>query len=213
MFLKWVTWLEGKFVKDAHKTSLRYYTRLQINQDWIKKEKKRKLYILLITKLNMRSHFTPTTTNPSCVNNWLQIPRLPFRHASLNFPTLLHSALCILRRISLLYCRRSYDTVVMGLKSFVQVSPDSHFPLENLPYGVFKPEPTSSPRPGVAIGNHVLDLSVIASAGLFDGPSLKSSDCFNQVPSNLVNLNNFSFFKSLNFLVAKQLRWFFFGLY
>lgn len=69
----------------------------------------------------------------------------------------------------------------MVLKSFVEVEPESHFPLENLPYGVFKPEPGSVPRPGVAIGDYVLDLSALSSAGLFDGPLLKNSDCFNQV--------------------------------
>ncbi|KAL2483852.1 fumarylacetoacetase [Forsythia ovata] len=74
----------------------------------------------------------------------------------------------------------------MVLTSFVEVQPDSHFPIQNLPYGVFKPEPGSEPRPGVAIGDYVLDLSVIASAGLFDGPFLKNSDCFNQL-----NLNKF----------------------
>ncbi|XP_015058874.1 fumarylacetoacetase-like [Solanum pennellii] len=74
----------------------------------------------------------------------------------------------------------------MVLKSFVEVEPESHFPLENLPYGVFKPEPDSLPRPGVAIGEYVLDLSVIACAGLFAGPLLSNSDCFNQP-----NLNKF----------------------
>lgn len=69
----------------------------------------------------------------------------------------------------------------MGLKSFIEVPEDSHFPLENLPYGVFKPEPGLVPRPGVAIGDYVLDLSVIASAGLFDGPLLSNSDYFQQV--------------------------------
>ncbi|KAK4398870.1 Fumarylacetoacetase [Sesamum angolense] len=72
----------------------------------------------------------------------------------------------------------------MVLKSFVEVHPDSHFPIQNLPYGVFKDEPGSEPRPGVAIGDYVLDLSVIASAGLFDGPYLKNSDCFNQPTLN-----------------------------
>ncbi|KAL7088568.1 hypothetical protein ACP275_13G135200 [Erythranthe tilingii] len=75
----------------------------------------------------------------------------------------------------------------MALKSFIEVHPDSHFPIQNLPYGVFKPEPDSEPRPGVAIGDYVLDLSVIASAGLFDGPYLRNSDCFSQP-----NLNKFS---------------------
>ncbi|THG11735.1 hypothetical protein TEA_003914 [Camellia sinensis var. sinensis] len=74
----------------------------------------------------------------------------------------------------------------MGLKSFIEVHPDSHFPIQNLPFGVFKPEPASDPRLGVAIGDHVLDLAAISSAGLFDGPVLKSSDCFIQP-----NLNKF----------------------
>ncbi|KAF6144967.1 hypothetical protein GIB67_013318 [Kingdonia uniflora] len=77
----------------------------------------------------------------------------------------------------------------MGLKSFIEVDLNSHFPLENLPYGVCKPLHGEgfSPRPCVAIGNHVLDLSVIASSGLFNGPLLsKSSDCFLQT-----NLNKF----------------------
>lgn len=74
----------------------------------------------------------------------------------------------------------------MALKSFIEVHPDSHFPIQNLPYGVFKPEPASSPRPGVAIGDYILDLSEISSAGLFDGPVLKNSDCFSQP-----NLNKF----------------------
>jgi hypothetical protein len=30
-----------------------------------------------------------------------------------------------------------------------------------------------TPRPGVAIGNHILDLAEIAGAGLFAGPLLK----------------------------------------
>ncbi|KAK4270984.1 hypothetical protein QN277_019746 [Acacia crassicarpa] len=74
----------------------------------------------------------------------------------------------------------------MALRSFVEVHPDSHFPIQNLPYGVFKPGPGSSPRPGVAIGDYVLDLSELASAGLFDGPLLSNSDCFLQP-----NLNKF----------------------
>lgn len=74
----------------------------------------------------------------------------------------------------------------MALKSFIEVGPDSHFPIQNLPFGIFKPEPTSPPRPGVAIGDYVLDLSTISVSGLFDGPFLSGSDCFLQP-----NLNKF----------------------
>jgi len=40
------------------------------------------------------------------------------------------------------------------------------FPLQNLPYGVFRPSATASPRIGVAIGDSVLDLAAAARTGL-----------------------------------------------
>ena len=47
---------------------------------------------------------------------------------------------------------------------------DSHadFPIQNLPYGIFSPG-GEGPRPGVAIGDHVLDLAAAAGAGLLPG--------------------------------------------
>jgi len=51
-------------------------------------------------------------------------------------------------------------------KSFIDVAPDSHFPLQNLPYGVFSTRAQRSPRAGVAIGDKVLDLAVLEQAGL-----------------------------------------------
>src|SRR4051812_3593355 len=52
------------------------------------------------------------------------------------------------------------------LKSFIEVSPDSHFPIQNLPYGVFKRPSAEHARVGVAIGDQVLDLSVLEWAKL-----------------------------------------------
>ena len=54
------------------------------------------------------------------------------------------------------------------LKSFVTIAKDSHFPIQNLPYGVFTTPANYSPRIGVAIGDQVLDLSVLEQAGLLD---------------------------------------------
>jgi fumarylacetoacetase len=54
------------------------------------------------------------------------------------------------------------------LRSFVPVSPDSHFPIQNLPYGVFTTPANYTPRVGVAIGDQVLDLSSLEQAGLLD---------------------------------------------
>ena len=54
----------------------------------------------------------------------------------------------------------------MSLKSFIDVPRDSHFPLENLPFGVFKPRDGAA-RVGVALGEDVVDLSALEDAGLF----------------------------------------------
>jgi fumarylacetoacetase len=40
------------------------------------------------------------------------------------------------------------------------------FPLQNLPYGVFRTAADTTPRPGVAIGDRILDLHAAAVAGL-----------------------------------------------
>ncbi len=54
------------------------------------------------------------------------------------------------------------------LKSFIEVSEDSHFPIQNLPYGVFAPKSGGEPRIGTAIGDYVLDLSILEEQGMFE---------------------------------------------
>src|SRR3569833_2038422 len=49
------------------------------------------------------------------------------------------------------------------------------FPIQNLPFGVFRPPPEARPRGGVAIGNHVLDLSAALAAGLFSGAAASAA--------------------------------------
>ncbi len=69
------------------------------------------------------------------------------------------------------------------MKSFIQVAPESHFPIQNLPYGVFRPLTGGTPRIGVAIGDYVLDLSAIEKAGLLSEAGI-SGDIFNQSSLN-----------------------------
>ncbi|MBK1779715.1 fumarylacetoacetase [Advenella sp. WQ 585] len=49
--------------------------------------------------------------------------------------------------------------------SFVPGARQSEFPLQNLPYGIFSTATQPSPRAGVAIGNRVLDLALLAREG------------------------------------------------
>src|SRR4029077_6343430 len=56
----------------------------------------------------------------------------------------------------------------MPLQSFINVPPDSDFPIQNLPYGIFKPSDGTA-RAGVAIGDLILDLEVLEARGFFSG--------------------------------------------
>ena len=54
------------------------------------------------------------------------------------------------------------------MHSFIKVDTTSHFPIQNLPYGVFKIKGKNDlQRVGVAIGEYVLDLSVLEKEGYF----------------------------------------------
>ena len=57
------------------------------------------------------------------------------------------------------------------LKSWVEIPPKSDFPIQNLPFGIFKTE-YLSPVAGVAIGDHVLDLVYLHENGFLDGLGL-----------------------------------------
>ncbi len=76
------------------------------------------------------------------------------------------------------------STTDPSLKSFIEVAPESHFPIQNLPYGVFAPPGGSIPRVGVAIGDYVLDLSALESRDLFDHPQIEGRRPFSQVSLN-----------------------------
>ncbi|XP_017534502.3 fumarylacetoacetase isoform X2 [Manis javanica] len=67
--------------------------------------------------------------------------------------------------------------------SFVPVPEGCDFPIHNLPYGVFSTAGHPRPRIGVAIGDEILDLSVIKH--LFTGPVLsRHQDVFDQPALN-----------------------------
>ncbi len=60
-----------------------------------------------------------------------------------------------------------------SLRSWVEVAPDSDFPIQNLPFGIGA-RPGDSPRPLVAIGDKALDLAALQHAGLLDVPGLRA---------------------------------------
>lgn len=61
------------------------------------------------------------------------------------------------------------------LTSWVDVPADSDFPIQNLPFGVFSTVDRGA-RPGVAIGEHILDLAEVSALGLLDGLGCERGD-------------------------------------
>jgi fumarylacetoacetase len=72
----------------------------------------------------------------------------------------------------------------MVQKSWIKYDADCHFPIQNLPFGVFRPSADQKPRCGVAIGDQVLDLSVLEAAGLLKGEGLEDTSCFQEPTLN-----------------------------
>ena len=71
----------------------------------------------------------------------------------------------------------------MALRSFVEVLPDSDFPIQNLPFGVFQPK-EDKPRVGVAIGDRVVDLSALEELGHFQSPEFQGRKVFSEESLN-----------------------------
>lgn len=61
------------------------------------------------------------------------------------------------------------------MKSWISVSAESHFPIQNLPIGVFSTASSNFPRSGVAIGDFVVDLLALHQCGALSGLEFDTS--------------------------------------
>ncbi|MGI8482464.1 MAG: fumarylacetoacetase [Chthoniobacterales bacterium] len=65
----------------------------------------------------------------------------------------------------------------MPVSSFIEVAGDSYFPIQNLPFGIFKPR-SGEARVGVALGDLVIDLSLLEEFGHFRAPEFPNGGVF-----------------------------------
>jgi fumarylacetoacetase len=77
------------------------------------------------------------------------------------------------------------DASNTSLDSFIDVPVDHPFPIQNLPYGVFRRGAGEEPRVGVAIGDWVLDLAALESEGLFENDVLRAERPFSEAALNV----------------------------
>ncbi|MGZ4034579.1 MAG: fumarylacetoacetase, partial [Bacteroidia bacterium] len=74
-----------------------------------------------------------------------------------------------------------------SLTSWIEVDKNSDFPIQNLPFGIFKTQ-SSSPRVGVAIGEYVLDLAILNKLGFLDKLKIDNSVFTNQYLNDFIAL-------------------------
>src|ERR1700686_5036921 len=74
-------------------------------------------------------------------------------------------------------------------RSFVESAnaPGCDFPIQNLPFGVFRPAPAQPPRVGVAIGDQILDVAA-ASAALDGAAAAAARACSEPQLNHLMSL-------------------------
>jgi fumarylacetoacetase len=72
-----------------------------------------------------------------------------------------------------------------ALRSWVEVSPNSDFPIQNLPFGIFKTSQLT-PRVGVRIGDFVLDLKTLFVLGYLENLNYELSDFDNAYLNNMM---------------------------
>ncbi|MBS1558590.1 MAG: fumarylacetoacetase [Bacteroidetes bacterium] len=82
------------------------------------------------------------------------------------------------------------------LKSWVTIPDQSDFPIQNLPFGIFKTKYLSSVA-GVAIGDHVLDLVYLHENGFLDGLGL---------PAGIFNQKYLNYFLALGRKKGREVR-------
>ena len=70
-----------------------------------------------------------------------------------------------------------------SLRSWLSIPEDTDFPIQNLPFGVFRYK-GKKPRVGVAIGDEVLDLHRLQKMGILTGIDTLSEGIFKQSSLN-----------------------------
>src|SRR5262245_24487341 len=78
-----------------------------------------------------------------------------------------------------------------NLRSWVESAndPNTDFPIQNLPLGLFKRQDDESENAGVAIGDQILDVAATFSAGFFEGEAKFAAEVLSYSIENLQNLD------------------------
>jgi fumarylacetoacetase len=98
------------------------------------------------------------------------------------------------------------DTTDPALRSFIAVAADSHFPIQNLPYGVFRRFSGGAVSVGVAIGDQILDLTWLEEQGLLTIAELGEYRLFDRGKLNALMARGKRVWSAVRGFVSRLLR-------
>ncbi len=98
------------------------------------------------------------------------------------------------------------NTTDPRLRSFIPVSADSPFPIQNLPYGIFHRRGDPAPAIGVAIGAFILDLTLLEADRVLSIPHLGNERIFQHRSLNALMALGQSVWRDTRASISKLLR-------
>ena len=92
------------------------------------------------------------------------------------------------------------------LRSWVEVDENSDFPIQNIPFGVYRPKGGGDVHVATAIGDYVLDLAHLDDAGLFNGTVVEGTEVFHEPTLNALMSMGRKAWKETRLVISRLLR-------
>ena len=92
------------------------------------------------------------------------------------------------------------------LRSWVEVDENSDFPIQNIPFGIYRPKGGGDLHVATAIGNYVLDLAYLDDAGLFNGTVVEGTEVFHEPTLNALMSMSRKAWKETRLVISRLLR-------
>jgi fumarylacetoacetase len=92
------------------------------------------------------------------------------------------------------------------LRSWVEVDENSDFPIQNIPFGIYRPKGGGDLHVATAIGDYVLDLAYLDDAGLFNGTVVEGTEVFHEPTLNALMSMDRKAWKEIRLVISRLLR-------
>ena len=92
------------------------------------------------------------------------------------------------------------------LRSWVEVDENSDFPIQNIPFGIYRPKGGGDLHVATAIGDYVLDLAYLDDAGLFNGTEVEGTEVFHEPTLNALMSMSRKAWKETRLVISRLLR-------